>query len=183
MARLLRSALPYLTVFLFLFSPEIARAKDADELQPFLGTFSGTANETLEGENIPRRIWVRIAPEKRGFSVEWRTTREKDDSGTKRSRLKVVFVPTNRKGIYGAAQQASMFGGVRPVDPLKGENFFWAYLKADTLRIYQILILADGGYMLQKYERKISGDTITFSFDRMHDGKRLKLITATLKRQ
>ncbi len=76
----------------------------------------------------------------------------------KRKAYTIAFQPTQRPGVYSSAMRANVFGERVPMDPFKGDPFVWARLSGKTLSVYALIILADGGYDLQIYDRTLTPD-------------------------
>ena len=160
-----------------------APAYSAAPIDPFVGAFAGEAKvEAGNGIQI-RKVSVTIEKSGRGFSVDWTTRIPKAGGKRKTKRFKIQFNPAKQGTLYAAGMRRNMFGKLVPLDPLQGDPYMWAAIRASTLYVYGMHVTEDGGYEFQVYERTVKGDDMTVVFKRFRDGKTLKDITAHLKRE
>ena len=152
-------------------------------IERFYGHFVGQALIDTDGEVTKRDLDVAIAPYKKGFTVEWSTTRHKAGGKVKKSSYKVNFKKSKRSGIFSSAMRVNKFGSEKPLDPLAGDPYLWGQIDGDTLVIHSLLILDDGGYEMQTYERTLSEGGMDLRFSRVRNGLILKAITAKLKKE
>ncbi len=94
----------------------------AADFDPFVGHYAGSTTivGNTEGTANGREITVDISEHKKGFRINWSTTKAK--SG-KSKEYTIDFVPTKRDHIYAAAQKVNVFGGKQPLDPLQGNPY------------------------------------------------------------
>jgi hypothetical protein len=76
-----------------------------------------------------------------------------------------------------------MFGQSEPLDPIKGEPYFWADIHGATLTVRALLIGDDGGYEIQVYRRTLTPDGMALKFTRNRNGTELKTIYGLLQRK
>jgi len=160
------------------------RAPAADDLpiDAFFGTFTGQTEADPEQEVEKRELEVAIGPADRGFRLAWTTVIHKPDGRLKRNEQTVEFRRTERPGIYVSAVRKDMFGNKRPVDPLKGQSFIWATVRADTLFTYAMVISDQGTIELQVYERTLVDGGLDLRFYRFSEGWLRKTINTRLDR-
>lgn len=158
-------------------------AADKASLERFFGRYSGQAISSTEEGLSKRDLSVRIQDAGKGaFTVDWITFTRKDDGRRKRKSYSITFRPTPRDGVFGSAMRSDKFGHAVPLDPLKGEPYVWARIQGETLTVYALHIIEDGGYEMQEYARTLSDDGLDLRFSRVRNGERLKLITGSLLR-
>ncbi len=73
-----------------------------------------------------------------------------------------------------------MFGNAVPLDPLKGDPYVWARVEGDTLTVFALHVLEDGGYEMQTYARKRIPEGIDLKYSRIRDGETLRTVEGTL---
>ena len=149
----------------------------------FYGHFTGQAVIETEGLTSKRDLGVTIAAYKKGFTVEWTTKRYKADGKVKESSYKVNFRRTRKAGLFKSAMRVTKFGAEEPLDPLQGDPYVWAQIEGDKLTIYSMLILDDGGYEMQTYDRRLTAEGMDLLFSRIRNGLILKAISAKLIKQ
>ena len=149
-------------------------------IKNFYGTYVGRSISTV-GEGLSQRdLNVVIKKHKNGFTVDWTTVTRMADGKVKSKSYSINFRATQRSGIFASAMRNNVFGGAEPLDPLKGDPYFWAGIKGDTLTVHALLITDDGGYEMQIYERTLTEDGLLLKFSRNRDGAPLRFITGTL---
>ena len=149
-------------------------------IKPFLGHYTGSTVVEESGVELNRDLDVTISETDEGFNVFWKSTTVKADGRIKTKDFDISFTPTDREHVFQAAQRPSLFGGTKPLDPMKGEPYVWARIVGDTLTIFALLILDDGGYELQIYNRSLSDSGLNLEYSRIRDGEQLRTIKSTL---
>ena len=155
-----------------------AQANDLS-VAAFFGTFKGGGisenRDSIYFGVTVRDFDVSIQPEANGFRVTWATVirRGGDPSNPKvrRKEQTVAFVPTDKPGVYKAADLS---------DPLQGGRYAWARLEKQTLYIYALSIGDDGRYDMQIYERTIQPSGMDFVFHRVQDGEPVRTVKGKL---
>ncbi len=153
----------------------------AASIEPFLGTYVGTALVEDDNSINKRDLNIVIKKADEGFEVDWTTIIPKDNKSVRRQ-FKIRFLPTQRKEVFKAAMRTNVFGAAVPLDPLKGDPYIWAAIRGKSLFVYGLIVTDQGGYELQVYERTLKPGGMTVRFKRIHDGKQLKDITGEVKR-
>ncbi len=155
----------------------------ATSIDPFVGTYHGTAISEATDEMKARDLDVKIRKVDDGFSVGWSTVIYKPDGREKKKTLNIEFFNTERPDIYGSAMRTGLFGKRVPNDPLKGQPFVWARIVGKTLTVHAMYILDDGGYEMQVYERTLDAKgNLDLVFKRFRNGKSIREITGKLTR-
>jgi hypothetical protein len=152
-------------------------------LEPFFGEYVGRSIQAPNEPLSPRDLGIKISRRgDNGFTLTW-TTVIHDAAGARRQSYSVRFVPSARDGIFSSAMRHDMFGHTEPLDPLRGEPYVWADIHGPTLRVHALLIVDDGGYEIQVYQRTLTDDGMTLQFSRNRNGRELKTISGTLTRK
>ncbi len=155
----------------------------ASLIEPFLGTYHGSTTFEENGIETARDLDVKISVTDAGFSVFWKSTTIKPDGRIKEKDFDIHFTPTDRIHVFQAAQKPSLFGGTKPLDPMKGEPYVWARIVDNVLTIHALLVLDDGGYELQIYHRALVDNGLNLEYSRIRNGEKLRVIKSILSRQ
>ena len=152
-------------------------------ISDFFGSYVGRSISVVGAGLSERDLNVVIKKHKKGgFTLDWTTVTRKADGSVKSKKYSINFAPTKRKGIYASAMRNNVFGGTVPLDPLQGDPYFWAGIDGDTLTVHALMIMDDGGYEMQIYERTLSADGLLLKFSRNRDGVLARSVTGTLKK-
>ncbi len=152
----------------------------AADITDFFGTFTGSATVTSGSVNEDRDMSVTVSETPKGFQLEWTSVIYKTDGRKKSNEYKILFVPTQRDGVFSSAMKANVFGKAVPLDPLKGDPYVWARLTGNTFSVFSLLIDEDGNYMVQEYHRTLVEGGLNLEYNRFRDGKALKTVNAFL---
>ena len=165
------------------FDAASAGKSDYRQIQKFFGSYVGyTVIAKTEGLS-KRGLNIQIVPyEADGFEVQWNTILWKPDGRLRSKNFKVAFLPTKRAGIYAAAARRDLFGHMKPLNPLDGDPYSWAAIAGDTLTLRSLHIGEDGGYEMHVFARKLKKNGLVTHFERVRDGKTLKVIEGELKK-
>ena len=156
----------------------VARADQASTPDAFYGRYQGTGfthdpNAALFGIGA-RDLDVEIGPAEGGFFVAWTTVMQSTgDKGAKSKSSRVVFVPSDRPGIYTGRSD----GTLAIVD------LSWASIGDRALTVRLLHILDDGSYEVQTYQRSLTDDGMFVFFRSDLDGAVMKVVTAQLRKQ
>ncbi len=133
----------------------------------FYGTWKGSGEAHSPGNYFAltaRDLDVRIEAKGAGFSVAWTTVTHPGGEGStakiKRKSSTIDFLPGGKPGVFKAA---------RPGDPLAGEAYAWARIKGQTLSVYLLSIDEHGAYVIQSYDRTLTGFAMELTFARIRD--------------
>ena len=58
----------------------------------------------------------------------------------------------------------------RDVDVLEGDAMRWARIEGNSLGLFSLVVMEDGGYELQSYERILTEDGLAIEFSRVKNG-------------
>jgi len=172
-----------LVLFLCLTGVVTSASAAASDWKAFVGTYSGTANAQTSSGSQSRDMAVSISEIDDGFRVEWDTSRLKPTGKIKRNSYSIDFAPSDRAGIYASRMAPGLFGGRKPLDPLKGEPYVWARIEGKTMTVYAMLIDSTGNYEMQVYERTLVADGLDLHFTRYRRSQVLSEVRAVLTRK
>ncbi len=160
-----------------------AAAQETRRISDYYGSYVGQSISDNGAGLSARDLSVTIKPTKEGFNLTWITVIHRPDGKSSHKSYSIDFTKTPRQGIWGSAMRSDAFGGRRPVDPLREDvPFVWATLRGATLTVNALLIIQDGGYELQTYERTLIKEGMKLTFTRLRNGERLKQITGMMSR-
>ena len=152
-----------------------AKADQASTPDAFYGHYQGTGithdpNAALFGLGA-RDLDVEIGPaEGGGFFVSWTTVMQSTgDKGAKTKSRKVVFVPSDRPGIYAGTPAAT-------------DGMSWASIGDGAMTVRLLQILDNGTYEVQTYQRSLTDDGMFVFFRSDLDGAVMKVVTAQLRK-
>ena len=146
----------------------------------FFGEYEGEAVSENDGEIRTRDLRVNISPFENGFTVNWISVTKRADGKLKRKEYSINFLPTRRENIFRSGERKDFFGNAVPMDPLKGDPYVWARIHDDTLTVYALHVLEDGGYEMQTYERRRIPEGLSLEYSRVRDGEILRTVDGTL---
>jgi hypothetical protein len=161
----------------------------AAPLDPFFGTYVGVAEvQDLEtGATQQRHMDIVIEDYKQaGFRLHWINVTlvdgRRDLPGVERQVQTVIFEPAADRGFYVEAQESNPFRERAATRPMHGDPVRWASVQDGRLHVYSFVVLEDGTYELQTYDRDLTEDGMTIRFERILDGKVVKRITGRTAR-
>lgn len=159
------------------------------ELEPFFGTYVGSADVTdlVTGETGQRDLDIVIEPhDQSGFSLHWvsvaRVDGRRDVPGVQRRVQTVLFAPSDQGDFFVEVQKESPFRERGETQPMRGDPVRWAYIEDDTLHVASFVVLEDGRYELQLYERMLTETGLDIEFQRLQDGELLTRIVGSTAR-
>ncbi|NQW01526.1 MAG: hypothetical protein HQ483_17620 [Rhodospirillales bacterium] len=154
----------------------------ASEFEKFYGHYVGTSTSDPEDETDDRTSEVTIKPHKGGFNVTWSTTSTRANNSLKKSTFSINFRASKQPGVYGSAMVKDVFGHEKPLDPLNGDPYVWAFIDGDTLTVNSLLVSENGGYEIQTYKRTLTDDGLSLVFSRVQNGQIKKQFLSDMKK-
>lgn len=159
-------------------------------LEPFFGTYVGVAEVRDlrdDGEVRQRDMDIVIEPYKRGgFSIHWINVTLVDGKravpGVERRVQTVLFEPAEDRGFFVEVEEANPFRERGETRPMRGDPVRWASLDEQGLHVYSFVVLEDGRYELQIYDRTLTDIGLDIRFQRIVDGALVREITGTTAR-
>lgn len=181
MASAFRKSLTAFAAAVLVVAATDARAGDV-AIDAFFGRYEGVAiSGPLDGLTT-RDLGVVVAPDDEGFRVEWTTTTRRPDGTRKRKAYAISFQPTRRDSVFASAMRRNKFGARVPLDPMRGDPYVWARIVGDTLTVYAMLIVDDGSYEIQVYDRTLTETGLRLEFRRMSGGDTKRAVSGDLTR-
>jgi hypothetical protein len=158
-------------------------------LEPFFGTYVGVAEvDDLETGSIEQRdMDIVIEPYKQdGFKIHWVNVTlvdgERAVPGVQRRVQTVLFEPAEDRAFFVEVAEANPFRERAETRPMRGDPVRWASLDDQGLHVYSFVVLEDGSYELQIYDRTLTDIGIDITFRRIVDGEVVRRITGTTAR-
>jgi hypothetical protein len=173
-------------IALMLASPAGARAAS---LEPLFGTYVGVAEveDIAQGDVRQRDMDIVIEPYKQGgFRIQWVNVTLVDGKraapGVERRVQTVLFEPAPDRGFFVEAAENNPFREREETRPMRGDPVRWASLDDQGLHVYSFVVLEDGRYELQVYDRTLTDIGLDIRFQRIVDGAVVRQITGTTAR-
>ena len=167
----------------------LASGAQGAALEPFFGTFVGVAKvESLEDDTVRQRdMDIEIEPYKQGgFKIHWINVTLVDGRraapGVERRVQTVLFQPAENRGFFVEVEEANPFRERGQTRPMRGDPVRWASLDDHGLHVYSFMVLEDGRYELQIYDRSLTDIGLDINFQRIVDGAVVRRIAGTTAR-
>jgi hypothetical protein len=162
----------------------------AASLEPFFGTYVGVAEvkDFRDGGEVRQRdMDIVIQPYKRGgFTIHWINVTLVDGQravpGVERRVQTVLFEPAEDRDFFVEVEEANPFRERGETRPMRGDPVRWASLDDEGLHVYSFIVLEDGRYELQVYDRALTDIGLDIRFQRIVDGELVREITGTTVR-
>jgi hypothetical protein len=162
----------------------------AASLEPFFGSYVGIAEvKDLQADGAVRQrdMDIVIEPYKEGgFKIHWVNVSLVDGKravpGVERRVQTVLFEPAEDRGFFVEVVESSPFRERGEMLPMRGDPVRWASLDDQGLHVYSFMVLEDGRYELQAYDRTLTDIGLDIRFQRIVDGALVREITGTTAR-
>jgi hypothetical protein len=181
-------ALASLVLALGLLGARVPGAHGAS-LEPFFGSYVGVAevSNLQTGDLRERDMDIVIEPYKEGgFKIHWINVTlvdgERAVPGVERRVQTVLFQPAEDHDFFVEVQADNPFRERAETRPMRGDPVRWASLDDQGLHVYSFVVLEDGRYELQVYDRTLTDIGLDIRFQRIVDGEVLRRITGTTAR-
>jgi hypothetical protein len=155
-----------------------------EDLSRFFGSYVGVAEvvDLATGEREQRHMDIQITPHDRyGLRVDWVNVTlvdgRRDVPGVQRRLQSVLFQPADGRDFLVEAAEGTPFRERERMRPMQGDPVRWAAVEGDRLHVYSFLVLDDGRYELQVYDRVLTDEGLDILFERIVDGEVLRRIT------
>ena len=102
--------------------------------------------------------------------------------GVERRVQTVLFQPAEDRRFFVEVQEANPFRERAETRPMRGDPVRWASLDDQGLHVYAFLVLEDGSYEMQIYDRALTDIGIDINFQRIVDGVVVRRIVGTAAR-
>jgi hypothetical protein len=162
----------------------------APSLEPFFGSYVGNAEVKdlrADGAVRQRDMDIVIEPFKEGgFRIHWVNVSLVDGKravpGVERRVQTVLFEPAEDRDFFVEVAESSPFRERGKTLPMRGDPVRWASLDDQGLHVYSFMVLEDGRYELQVYDRTLTDIGLDIRFQRIVDGELMREITGTAAR-
>ena len=156
----------------------------SEALERFYGAYVGVAEveNRVTGETRARDMDIVIEPyDEDGFRIHWVNVTlvdgRRDVPGVERRVQTALFEPAGHGEFYLEVQEGSLFREREQMRPMQGDPVRWAAIADGTLHVYSFVVLPDGRYELQIYDRILTDEGIDIRFQRIVDGEIMREIT------
>jgi hypothetical protein len=151
------------------------------ELSDFFGTYVGNAHETGDSEPMARDMDIVIQPfHDEGFQIHWITVTKvdgrRDVPGVERTVQSVFFEPAEDRDLFVEVEADNPFREREAKVPMSGHAIRWASVGDKTLDVYSFVVLEDGRYEFQIYNRVLTDVGLDIMFRRFDDGELVRQI-------
>jgi hypothetical protein len=158
-------------------------------LEPFFGSYVGVAEvKSFEDGDVRQRdVDIVIEPYKRGgFKIHWVNVSLVDGKraapGVERRVQTVLFEPAEGRDFFVEVAEDNPFRERDETRPMRGDPVRWASLDDQGLHVYSFVVLEDGRYELQVYDRTLTDIGLDIRFQRIVDSELVREITGTTAR-
>jgi hypothetical protein len=153
----------------------------AAELADFFGTYVGNAHELGDTEPMARDMDIVIEPfHDAGFQIRWITVTKvdgrRDVPGVERTVQSVFFEPAEDRSLFVEVEADNPFRERETKMPMLGHPVRWASIDGNTLHVYSFVVLDDGRYELQIYDRVLTDSGLEIIYRRFDDGELVRQI-------
>ena len=159
----------------------------AAELGDFFGTYVGNAQELDDADPMARDMDIVIEPfHDAGFQIHWITVTKvngrRDVPGVDRTLQSVFFEPAEDRDFFVEVEADNPFRERAAKTPMSGHAVRWASIEDDMLNVYSFVVLEDGRYELQIYNRALTDVGLDIMFRRFDDGELVRQIKGSTVR-
>ena len=161
----------------------------AVELSDYHGVYLGYAvvNDGPGGGFREREMTVKIEPYKtNGIEISWTSVElvegRRDKAGVTYREDQLLLLPSDNSEYYIASATHKPFEQRQQDQPIAGDPLRWATLSEQGLQVFSFVILDDGRYELQRYNRQLDQDGMSLSFERIVDDEVKREISGYARR-
>lgn len=174
------------TVLALLVLAPGGRPSWADDLSRFVGTYVGSATVQDAGTEIEKQRDLDIVVSRHGregLRIDWITVGlvdgRRDVPGVKRWAQTAVFEPSDGKNFMVETGEESLFKERGDMEVVKGDPVRWTRIEDNILHACSFVILEDGRYELQVYQRKLTETGMDILFERIVDGEVVRRVSGS----
>jgi hypothetical protein len=160
-----------------------------EDLSRFFGSFVGHAMvEDLDtGETQQRDLDIVVSPyQKNGLKIDWVTVGlvdgRRDVPGVKRWSQTALFKPSGGAKFLIEVGEGNLFKERSDMEVIKGDPVRWSRIEGDTLHACSFVVLEDGRYELQVYQRILTETGLEILFERIVDGEVVRRVSGSAVR-
>lgn len=170
-----------LAVFLVGWLPFTALADEP--IEAFYGVYVGSA-EVFDGDgNVveERDLEIEIGAGERGaIHIRWSNVTlvdgRRDVPGVEWRLQHLSMVPRRGDGLFVEDTRGSLFSGRRDIEVMGGDALRWGRIQDNSLDIFAMGVLDDGGYVLQSYARRLTDIGLEIEFRAYRNGSLIRSI-------
>lgn len=171
-------------------APLLGAATRAADGRPedFFGTYVGTAevHDLQTGAREQRDMDIVVDPYDDGFRLHWVNVTLVDGKraapGVQRRVQTVLFEEVDDRDFYVEVEEGNPFRERQTTRPMQGDPVRWAAIDDGTMHVYSFVVLEDGRYEMQVYDRILTETGMDIEFRRIVDGEVLRRISGTTAR-
>lgn len=168
----------FVALALIVLTAPISAQAQTLPVDAFYGHYQGSGiaenEDSLYFGVTVRDLDVRIGPEADGFFVEWtsviRGGGDPNNPDIRKRSARVAFSPSDRPNVF-ISKSAT--------DPMD-EGLIWARILDQTLTVNVMQVTDNGSYVVQTYNRTLSGTGMNLNFVNTADGEPLRQVEARL---
>ncbi len=161
----------------------------ANDLSEFFGSYVGqaTVEDLITGKRQERDLDITVVPyRKHGLRVDWITVGlvdgRRDVPGVRRWSQTAIFEPKNDKDFLVEVGTSDVFRERQATVPIKGDPVRWTRVDGNILHTCSFMVLEDGRYELQLYQRILTDIGMDIRFERIVDGELIRRVTGRTAR-
>ncbi|MEM8590413.1 MAG: hypothetical protein AAGG65_20320 [Pseudomonadota bacterium] len=164
--------------------PLTALAALADEpIEAFYGVYVGSA-EVFDGDgNVveERDLEIEIGAGERGaIHIRWSNVTlvdgRRDVPGVEWRLQHLSMIPRRGDGLFIEDTRGSLFSGRRDIEVMGGDALRWGRIQDNSLDVFAMGVLDDGGYVLQSYSRRLTEIGLEIEFRAYRNGSIVRSI-------
>ncbi|NJO38177.1 MAG: hypothetical protein HC871_11905 [Rhizobiales bacterium] len=161
----------------------------ANDLTRFVGTYVGqaTVDDLATGERQQRDLDIVVVPyREQGLRIDWITVGlvdgRRDLPGVKRWSQTALFQPADDRDFLVEVGAVDLFSERRETEPIEGDPVRWTSVDGNVLQTNSFIVLEDGRYELQVYQRILTETGMDIRFERIVDGETVRRVTGSTAR-
>ena len=161
----------------------------ANELSAFLGSYVGraTVEDLTTGEQHQRDLDIVVVPHRNdGLRIDWITVSlvdgRRDVPGVRRWSQTARFGPSPDNDFMTEVGNSNVFRERQAPVAIKGDPIRWTRIDDDVLHTCSFVVLEDGRYELQVYQRILTDIGMDIHFERIVDGEVVRRVTGRTAR-
>ena len=163
----------------------------ANDLSPFLGSYVGraTVEDLITGEQQERDLDITVAPYRtHGLRIDWiwitvgLVDGRRDVPGVKRWSQTAIFEPRDGNAFMVEVGKSDVFRERQATSPIEGDPVRWTRVDGNILHTFSFMVLEDGRYELQFYQRILTDVGMDIRFERVVDGEIIRRVTGRTAR-
>lgn len=161
----------------------------AADLSRFFGSYVGSAvvEDPKTGAQRQRDIDIVVSPyRKDGLKIDWITVGlvdgRRDVPGVKRWSQTALFRPSDQRRFMVEVGEDSLFKERDDMVVIEGDPVRWTRVEDNILHACSFVVLEDGRYELQVYQRILTETGMNILFERIVDGEVIRRVKGSTVR-